>query len=284
MTPLPTRATLARGFSGLQVSLTRRGGLAEPRPTPRMPPQPSSVSSSTPRTSTFGRASLVLLGQRLHSLGEELGREVVGGRVHPVPGPVDEGADGLGGLGGRDGVLASRCVAQDGDLRDGAVVGPRLVLLERVVAATEPVGDGTDVLGVVRGQGQRDRRGVAGVPRGDAGCPAYLLERQPVTGSDADHQQLPGLDGAGGGHAEHLARVAPETHAAEHRLERAPVGRCDVLTTRARLEAALRSCGPRRSPPGRCGSWPDCPCGACTSSRRAMLGATAQPRPVAGLR
>ncbi len=35
--PLPTKATFARASAGAQVSLTSRGGLAEPMPTPRMP-------------------------------------------------------------------------------------------------------------------------------------------------------------------------------------------------------------------------------------------------------
>ena len=76
------------------------------------------------------------------------------------------------------------------------------------------------------------------------------------------------------GHAQHLAGVAAEAHRAEHRLEPAAVRRGDVLGARAGHEVALLVSGPRRSPPGRCGSWPGCPCAACTSSRRAMLGAS----------
>ena len=57
------------------------------------------------------------------------------------------------------------------------VVGPRLVALEGVAAGEEPVGDGTDVLGVVGGQGQRDGGGVADVAGGHTGGASYLLER-----------------------------------------------------------------------------------------------------------
>ena len=50
--PLPTRATRERARRGAQVTRTRRGGWAEPRPTPTMPPKPPFSSASSSRTST----------------------------------------------------------------------------------------------------------------------------------------------------------------------------------------------------------------------------------------
>ena len=49
--PLPTRATRERARRGAQVTRTRRGGRAEPRPTPTMPPKPPSSSAASSRTS-----------------------------------------------------------------------------------------------------------------------------------------------------------------------------------------------------------------------------------------
>ena len=244
--PLPTNATFARASSGAQVSLTSRGGLAEPRPTPRMPPQPSSASSSGPRTSisTFGFARPVRFFASASTPSANIaGSQVVGRRVHPVAGLVHDVRDGLRRVQRRDRVLTPRGVAEDRDVGDARVVRLRLVALERVAAERNPSATARTCSASWAGRASATE---AALPMLRAATPAARRTRSRVRASrvaDSDDEQLSGLDRATGRHPQHLAGLAAEAHRAEHRLELAAVLRGDVLGSRAGDQVALGRLG-----------------------------------------
>ena len=122
--PLPTSARCVTALAGAYVSVTRRGGLSEPRPTPRMPPQ-----------RLLGEALLVPdrhldvgAGVRRDGLGEVGRAQVAGRRVDPVAGGVDRRGDGRGALDGLGrGRLAGERAEDHGALELG-LLGVALLL------------------------------------------------------------------------------------------------------------------------------------------------------------